>query len=335
MKKIAVIETSYIGDLAFLLPFFKAIKRIFPDSQTTLITTPAPAQLAWIFPSLIDEIIIFNKREKKISSFYEVKRTLEKKNFDILFAPHRFPSTKLLTKFIQAEEKISYKTPFCKSFFNKCVPYRKDLAVEERSGALLNAIGEKLEEKDFREILPSLEMIVSVKEKYRDLFTSPFIFLVPGSEWATKRWPAGYYAILAQWICENGYRVYAGGSSSERNLLEELTEKSKGCIKILNVTLKEMLLIMYHAEIIIGNDTGPVHVMRIMNKKVITIFGPTPHNIFRWKDHQVPVFANGVKCRPCSSHGPRHCPRGDLSCQFSVIPEMVWEKFLWMKRKSC
>ncbi len=332
MKKIAIVETSYIGDLTFLFPSFKALKRKFPESKITLITTPIQAQAAELLP-YVDNIITYDKRGKERGL-----RILKMKNklvehFHILLAPHKFGSTKLISKIISADIKISYNTFACSLFFDKCGTYNSKLVVEKRMNELLKYIGIKLQDEDFKLSLKR-NKIDSFSQKNQLILKDPFIFIVPGSNWESKRWPTPYYATIARWLCEKGYKVYSAGSKKEDFILNQLNTLSKGCVKILNVTLQEMLLYIFFSQLVIGNDTGPIHVARIMGKPVVTIFGPTPHNIFTWNKYQLPIYLKGLNCRPCSAHGPRHCPKDTLSCLFDLKAEEIWSKIEWLLKKS-
>ncbi len=333
VKKIIIIETSYIGDLTFLFPAFKSLKRNFPESEITLITTPGPAKAAKLLP-YIDRVIKFDKRgnDKGINILKFIKK-LPDERFDLLIAPHRFGSTRIIASRIKADLKIGYRFPLCSSIFHKCGSYDERLPVEFRISSLLQQVGVTLEQEDF-DLRIREDEINRFRKRFGTLTGEPFVFIIPGSNWATKRWPAGHYARLGQWIHEKGYKVYAGGSPAEKEILTELKRLGKGKIEIIDSPLEDMLIFTYFSRLVIGNDTGPLHFARIFDKPVVAIFGPTPHNIFTWKEHQKPVYLRGLKCRPCNPHGPRHCPRGTLQCLFELKPEDIWREIKWLLERS-
>ena len=59
-------------------------------------------------------------------------------------------------------------------------------------------------------------------------------------------------------------------------------------------------------------------------KHVIALYGPTPENVFDFRDSDSVIFKDGLRCRPCSPHGPRVCPIGTLECQTGIYPGQVF-----------
>jgi len=76
-------------------------------------------------------------------------------------------------------------------------------------------------------------------------------------------------------------------------------------------------------DLVIANDTGPVHMAAALGRPTLVVFGPTdpartgPYG----PGHR--VLTASVSCRPCYS---RRCRRPDTPCLSGVTPERVTEE---------
>lgn len=93
------------------------------------------------------------------------------------------------------------------------------------------------------------------------------VVLVPGAGKPEKQWPVERFRELAKRI---GPKALAVWGPSEKNLAEEI-----GCEVAPPTNLRELAAVMRDAEVVIGGDTGPVHLAAALGTKVIGLYGPT------------------------------------------------------------
>ena len=158
----------------------------------------------------------------------------------------------------------------------------------------------------------------------------PRVAVFPLSRWETKNWPAPCFARLIAHLQEAAdASVYVLGSQSE----------SEACVRIagglerpaVNLAGKTSLVetggLLAVMDLVIGNDSGPVHMAAALGVPTLALFGPTdpartgPYG----KQHRVVV--SDYDCRPCFS---RKCRRGEAVCLSSISPERVGEIALEM-----
>ena len=77
--------------------------------------------------------------------------------------------------------------------------------------------------------------------------------------------------------------------------------------------LKEM-------DLLISNDSGPVHVAAAVGTPALVVFGPTDPRRTGPYGERHRVVATKLPCQPCFS---RTCRRDDLACLSGVTPERV------------
>lgn len=105
-----------------------------------------------------------------------------------------------------------------------------------------------------------------------------WILLQPGARWPNKRWPAEYFGELVRLFAgRNEFRFAILGSLSERDLGQAITSANPAqCLDLTGQTsLPEMIEWIRFCEVMVTNDSGPMHVAAALGKPIVAIFGPT------------------------------------------------------------
>ncbi len=93
------------------------------------------------------------------------------------------------------------------------------------------------------------------------------IVLLPGAGKPNKLWPVDRFRELARRL---GDRALAVWGPDERELAEAI-----GARVAPPTTLRELAWILANAQLVIGGDTGPLHLAAALGTKVIGLYGPT------------------------------------------------------------
>jgi heptosyltransferase-1 len=93
------------------------------------------------------------------------------------------------------------------------------------------------------------------------------IVLLPGAGKANKLWPVERFRELAARIGPKALAVWGPG---ERDLAEAI-----GARVAPPTNLRELAWLLQNAEVVIGGDTGPLHLADALGTKVIGLYGPT------------------------------------------------------------
>jgi lipopolysaccharide heptosyltransferase I len=91
------------------------------------------------------------------------------------------------------------------------------------------------------------------------------IVLLPGAGKPNKIWP--YFAELAQRIGPQALVVWGPG--------EQILAQATGARMAPPTNLRELAYLLQKAEVVIGGDTGPLHLAAALGTKVIGLYGPT------------------------------------------------------------
>jgi heptosyltransferase-2 len=162
----------------------------------------------------------------------------------------------------------------------------------------------------------------------------PTLCLAPGSAWATKRWPVSYFGELASAAVGRGFKVILIGGPDDIESGRIIAADHSDILNLIgNAKLLEAAYAIERSDLLIGNDSSPVHLATAVGTKSLVIFGPTvPQFGFAPPALAGDVIERELWCRPCTSHGSAECPVHTHDCMRDISPLAVLEKALSMLR---
>lgn len=329
-KNVAILQTAFIGDAVLTLYVAQHIKNFNPDCRLTFVSTPAASGIVRCAAS-IDEVLAMDKRKANagLSGIKAFAAKLREREIDCAIAPHRSLRTTLTAKTSGAKYTVGFDANAASFLYSKRVKYRFHLHEIFRNMSLLEAFDDcdVLSEKPHVELRFDSEeekAIESALQKY-DLQGKRFVAIAPGSVWETKRWTKAGYVEAARRFIADGYEVALTGSSAEKELCDSIATES-GAVSFAGETNLPQTLILYQkAELVLTNDSAPVHLAGLVECPVIAVFGATSQIFgFAPTGENASIVENGsLECRPCAIHGGRRCPKGDFECMKSVGADEV------------
>ncbi len=130
-----------------------------------------------------------------------------------------------------------------------------------------------------------------------------WIVFQPGARWSNKHWPAESYAELVRLLspAAPGFRFAILGGNEDRPLGELISRSEPArCLDLTGrLSLPEMVEWIRLSELMVSNDTGPMHVAAALGTPVVALFGPTePRRTgpYHQLDH---VLQLNLPCVPC------------------------------------
>ena len=127
-----------------------------------------------------------------------------------------------------------------------------------------------------------------------------------------KVWPRDRFIETARLLAgRHGLTPVTAGGPAESEYLEVITDKAGG----LNLSGKSdiggLMSVLRGAGLVIGNDSGPVHVAAAMGVPTVAIFGSTSPEWTAPRGRLVRVVSASAECSPCFR---KECPLGDPHC---------------------
>lgn len=314
-KKILIISVNWIGDVLFTTPFIKAVREAHPDSHIACLIHPRCAGMLDPNPR-IDELILYDEEgvHGSIAGKMQLVSELKNKAFDTAFILHRSFTRALITYLAGIKERIGYATKNRSLLLTLAVkePPADTHKVEYFLGLARSAgIGSKgmpgyefyVEDRDRKFISDTLR-----GRGLQD--TDKFVVLCPGGNWDPKRWPGENFASLGDMLAEKlGLKIVISGAAKDSELADSISRKMrvKPIITCGATSLSTLGALFEKANLVIANDTGPMHLAVAAGAKTIALFGPTSPAI-------TGPYGKG-NYRIISKHGSCDIPCYDLSCK--------------------
>lgn len=153
-----------------------------------------------------------------------------------------------------------------------------------------------------------------------------WVALQPGARWLNKRWPLESFAELLRLLAEarTDLRFAVLGGAEDCALGEAVTRATPArCLDLTGkLSLPEMVEWLRLSELMVTNDTGPMHVAAALGTPVVGLFGPTePQRTGPYGQLQH-VLQLELPCSPCLKSRCRYAK--PLECLRALPPETVF-----------
>ena len=298
---VLVIQTAFLGDVVLTTPLLTRLAERF--GPVDVLVTPAAAALLPGHPA-VREVIAYDKRGRDagVRGWLRMAKALRKRDYDRVYLPHRSMRSAALAIATDSTTRIGFADATAAWSYSERVASHGAHEIERIASlagpgqAPRPSLG--LTEAERRTAAEWLEQAGVRRE---------FTALAPGSVWATKRWP--YFADLAARI--TGSIVVVGGPE-DRETGAGIVAQDPARIRSAagELPLRASAALIERADVLVTNDSAPLHIAGAVGTRVVALFGPT-----------VPAFGFGpigaedriaevhnLSCRPCSKHGPMVCP---------------------------
>lgn len=171
--------------------------------------------------------------------------------------------------------------------------------------------------------VPTLRPGADALERARRLMREGrWVAVSPGASKASKRWPAARFGLVARALREEGAHIALVGGPMDAPLLDAVRAECAPDVDLAAEPLPVVAAALGRVRLLIGNDSGLVHVTGAMGRPALAVFGPT--SVRRWGP-QAPgaVVSLGLACAPCSNHGGAQCPLTHHECLSQLSVERV------------
>lgn len=340
-NRILIIKPSSLGDVATTLPVACDLKRTYPNAEIDWLIHPALTALLQGHDAIAEAIPFERKRlaswwykPSATGMFRQLLRKLRSKKYDLVIDAQGLFRSAFLSRYTGAKLRIGFANARegATVFYNRKVKLpdggKKMIAVD-RMRALLEPLSINTTSKaEFR-----LPIQSEAAAKIASLLPqSPFAAIIPGARWDTKRWSAEGYAEVTRRLKSLNLSAVLLGSPDEKPICDQIAA-SLSDTPVTNLAgttnLDEMIAILARANLILGNDSGPLHVAIALGKPCVAIYGPTAESFVGPYGQLDNVIRHNVECHPCRLRTCDH-----HSCMKGVTVEMVWEKTKQVTEKA-
>lgn len=331
-NKILIIRLSSLGDVQLTTPVIRALRKQFPLSKISFAVKKEYQDIVSDNPYL-DEVITFDyhRSHKGIRGLFKFINLLKQKSFDMVIDLHKNFRSFLIKTFLFNSKKLSYKKQSLRRRLLVCT----HLKFKNIYPHIIDSYLETLKPLGITDNDKSLQIFISDNDrKFVDNFLEKhninnklLIGINPGARWATKCWLKERFAETADKLNQkyDAHTIIFGGSS-DKDLANEIIGlmETKAVSVAGKTSLKQLGAFIERCNILITNDSGPMHIAEAVNTPVIALFGPTVVEFgFAPLNKQDIIINNDLACRPCSLHGSQKCPEKHFNCMNMITVDEV------------
>lgn len=312
---VLLVRLDLIGDFVLWLDSAQAYRRLYPDQKITLFVNSACANLASALPHW-DDVISVDVHKLRTDSFYRLSTLikLRNKHFAVAIQPtfSRELVGDLALRATFALTRIGYdgdSSNLLQSAKNKTDSWYSQLIPADRSISMelnINAhFVRKLGHHAFVSRVPRIQKTRELPEKLR--LSSKYLVVAPGASWQKKMWPVGNFAsVIDQLVKETNLEVLVCGGAGDSLICAELVALVE-TDKIHNLagrtTISELVEIIRSSELVLTNDSAPVHIAAATGIPSVCILGGGHFNRFLPYNPE----CGGGAALPTVLHYPMEC----------------------------
>jgi len=344
IHKILVIMMGGIGNMIFLTPALKALRKACPSSKIHFLLGPYGAEKVIEGSNLIDKkIVVELEKYKRIIGKIKLLRKLRKERFSLSITSTGTNPIKsgLLCYLAGMKYRLGENIEGKGFFYNLKASFDKNSHEVESNISIIQKLGLKIKDKRLyvHRTLKDENFAQRIFASH-DLEGRLVIGIHPGSgiqQAGFKRWPKERFAQLADQLINNfNASVIICGGSEEISLAHDINElmNSNPIIATDKTSLSEAAALIEKCSLFISNDSGLLHVACAVNTPAIGIYGPTNYKRTGPYSNSALVIRKELDCSPCYNWGKISCPR--LDCfELITVGEILEAVENLLKKKTC
>ena len=330
--KILILKPSSLGDVVQALPVLRLIKRQLPGSRIYWWIDTAISALLEDDPDLAGLVLFDRQRWRAPRHWDELWRSvrgLRAQRFDWVIDLQSLARSATMAWLANGGFTIGLEDgrEGAPVFYDQSVrrPAPSTHAVDWYL-QVLPALGIPVH-RDFEWLPARPALAARLREVWRPE-GARWIALQPGARWLNKRWPAEYFVELIRRLNmpATDWRFAILGGRDDAGLGAQISQADPRCCLDLTgkLSLPETVEWLRWSELLVTNDTGPMHLAAALGKPVVALFGPTdPRRTgpYGQIEHALQL---PLPCAPCLKDVCRH--QVPLECLRALSPAVVGER---------
>jgi len=272
---ILILKPSSLGDIVHGLLVAHTIRQEWPNAVIHWVARDIFAPLVQACP-VVDETLLFH-RKAGAKAFVRLIRKIQERRYDYVLDFQGLARTGLMILCARADQKVGRSDAREGAGF--CCHRRVSLPPRGRKSHAVDILAEFLPALGLpRRVEPRLPVRVPQVNPAHAPHTFP-ILIFPESQRPEKNWP--FYPELTAALCRDlpsNHVIWAGAGTIP-------CPQADGGHNFANLTgattLPDLIALLARARLVVGNDSGPLHLAAALGIPTLALFGPTDPDRFR------------------------------------------------------
>lgn len=328
-RRIALIKPSALGDIVHSLPVLSALRFRYPEGHISWIINRAYEPLLHDHPDL-DATLPFDRGAARsdlaraAASYAQFLKRVREQRFDLVVDLQGLFRSGVMAVASGAPRRVGLSSARegARWFYTDILPVADFDAVHavDRYWLVSEALGVGDLSKRFHVPIAEAErrwVFDTLQQNPR-----PWLVLAVGSRWLTKRWPPEHFATLVERATQrHGGTAIFVGSGDEVHLSQETAGFVTAPVRDFTgrTTLPRLAAVLSLADVVIGNDTGPLHLAAALGRPVVAPYTCTKVRLNGPYGAERGAVESRVWCQ--GSYLTR-CSR--LECMTELTPDRLW-----------
>lgn len=330
VRTVLVVKFQGLGSLIIAKPAIAALRRHYPGARIIFWGTPSMLPLAREMPEF-DEILVLDDRSltgamvSVVSAIVRLWRARIDWAFD-LETYSRLSSVLVTLSMARNRTGFALEQLRSRRAHTHLVYFNRYLHIGEAYTRLFGQLlppGEEIDVNDFGTWRFPLEPLPSLARPY-------FLFNVHAGDLALeRRWPRESFRTLIHALLArrpDAVAVLIGHGTAEVAYAAALAEGEESRIVDLSgkLSLTETFRAIANAELVVTNDTAPLHMALSTQVRLVGLFGPTRAETYITPGRAGVAYAQvHLYCSPCVHHWEPPPCNGDNQCMKRLSPVQV------------
>lgn len=277
IKKILIIKPRGIGDIILSTVVLENLHNHFQEAKIDYLVEAFAKEALENIP-LINKILIIEKSE----IFLKILRKIRNEKYDLVIDLWSNPRTAQITFFSGARFKLGYEYRGRKYAYNlSATTGRGNSHSALHNLELLKSLNIPISSKKIHFYLNENEKQFAERYFFDNNLSKSFVFgIIPSGGWESKRFPAVKWVELCNALIEKLdckiLILWGPGDKDDAEFIKSSLESNS--ILAPKTNLREMASLISKCNLVIANDSGPMHISAALNIPTLGLFGPTDPN---------------------------------------------------------
>lgn len=283
--KILVIKLRAIGDVVLSTAVLPNLRNAYHDSEIHFLVESSGREVVEDNP-YIDRIIVLERHKWEDLSFrarcrenLRFMKQLRAEKYDVVFDLFGNPRSALLTWITGARHRVGFSFRGRKIAYNHRVEPRGDRVHEVAFNLdALISFGLPIRDESISFFIKQSDRQAVEKWFHEEGLDNSFVVgLHTWGSWSAKRWGFEKFAGLADRLMASSHaRIVLLWGPGEKEYAERVQELAKNQLILAPpTTLKELGALLSLCQLVVANDSGPMHISAAVGTPTVGIFGPT------------------------------------------------------------
>ncbi len=327
--RILLIRPDHLGDLLLTTPVLQALKTRAPDGRITMMVGPWSSEIVARHPD-IDNVTTFafpgfQRAPQKLWTPYillfSAAQQLRRGKYDLVINLRPdFWWGAALAYLARIPRRVGYAISPGTPFLTRALPYPPHehwtVSVPRLASAGLETLGYAALEEPFTperyplQFTPTADEHGWVAERLGKAgidARTPVVVIHAGAGapvklWRTQAWSDCANALTTLLTGPVPVRIILTGSKSERSMMEEIAQGiTSPVLLVSDATVGQLAALLARAQLVLGVDSGPLHLAVAQGTPSVRIYGPTEARMYGpWGPaEQHLVVASIQRCPGC------------------------------------